>query len=702
MQTTLNLLDNIFFEDLSENIANIQGEFCRNWLVRSKGGVANTKHELAQTQAHDAPTLSLHLQENTGWFRIMQKLDFSTLKYKKLHFAMDCSISQNSEAAEISLDFIAILEVDSKGHAASHTKIFNTHAITPTTQHLSKLFELNPIKAGVEYYLCVQLSETCNIHFSGFSLTQFDPYENNTESQKIISGAIFAAEKKKNEVAPYKNYGFSYYAQLATLNSTMSSRAKIDMYGYLSEVIFVALRFEAYETAISLVRYLLALPTRMNEEQFKAAAPVIVATLQGVGEVDLLKQFLEHNLDIVCGNDELFASYSMIMFNEGNDDRRGITLPSGRTNAQLLHKLIGASNSRLGFTYDIMLQNNFPMAGEQSLMLANCYNPSKMDSYLNMVNNYLTRFSLPNIARLDFSGENILHDIEFEAVQAVEKPIKVTVIIAGFNCASTINYALKSILNQSYRNIEVLFCDDASNDDSLKMVQTFAHDERLKIYQSERNQGCYNIRNQLVELATGDFITFHDSDDYAIPTRIATQLEACLSKQTLLSLSRWVRLTPSGEFVFFKDHIALRMCVNSIMFRREIFATIGQYRNVLCGADSEFFEKARALFGDAKISHIKAPMVLGLWSDNSMTKSAGTEALDNGYRAPKRRVYAEAASRQRALGVALYSDDEIDAVNVASGIYRAPAEIMAYATPELINDKNIEKTKGKGLRKWLK
>jgi glycosyltransferase involved in cell wall biosynthesis len=699
-----NLLQNTSFDDLIEPISDVQGEFCKNWVVRAKGGKLQTKYEAQKTQIHDVTTISVNITETIGWFRLMQKIDLHQLTFKKMSFNIDCNAEEN--ATPVILDFIAILEVDEKSHASSHTKIFNQTEISATKQSLQRVFELNPLKKNVSYYFAIQTSQPCKLHFSNFSLTEFDPYDNNEAVQKMVQGAIFAAEKKQSAIAPYKNYGFSYYEQLANLNASMSSYAKSDLYIYLKDMIFIALRFEAYDTAIALVRYMLALPTRMNEEQFKVCAPVIIATMQGVGDGKGLKQFIVSNIDMICGNDELFSAYSFMMFNEGVNDRRAISLPSGKTNCYLLNKMINANAIRTNFTYDIMLQNKFSVAGEQSLMLANCYVPTNPAAYLNMLNNYLGRFGVPLITKINLNANNVLTSVEFEPVKPVEKSVKVTVIIAGYNCAATVAYAIKSVLNQSYRNIEVLFCDDGSDDGTLKIAQSYSQDERLKIFRSEGNQGCYNIRNQLIAISTGDFITFHDSDDYAIPTRIATQLEEVLSKQSLMSLGRWLRINPSGEFMFFKDHAALRMCVNSIMFRREIFATIGQYRSVLCGADSEFFEKARALFGDSKITHVKAPLVLGLWSDSSMTKQSGTEALDNGYRAPKRRAYAEIASRQRALGTALYSDAEVDAVNATSGIYRAPTKIVPYTPSEEMEEQNYEnnneKNSPRGIRKWLK
>ena len=101
------------------------------------------------------------------------------------------------------------------------------------------------------------------------------------------------------------------------------------------------------------------------------------------------------------------------------------------------------------------------------------------------------------------------------------------------------------------------------------------------------------------------------------------------------------------------------MCVVSLMVPKKIFEIEGIYRSAKFGADTEFFEHLRQTYGDKHIVRLKAPHLLGLWSSRSMTRSNGSEALEDGYRAYPRQVYAESAFQQRFLGKDIISDEVI-------------------------------------------
>ena len=88
---------------------------------------------------------------------------------------------------------------------------------------------------------------------------------------------------------------------------------------------------------------------------------------------------------------------------------------------------------------------------------------------------------------------------------------KVSVIIPSYNRANLIERSVRSVLNQTYKNIEVIVIDDGSKDNTEEIVKAI-NDERLRYYKQE-NGGAAKARNNGVSLATGEYIAFHDSDD---------------------------------------------------------------------------------------------------------------------------------------------------------------------------------------------
>lgn len=92
--------------------------------------------------------------------------------------------------------------------------------------------------------------------------------------------------------------------------------------------------------------------------------------------------------------------------------------------------------------------------------------------------------------------------------------MKVSIIIPVYNSEKYIDRCLKSVINQSYRNIEVVVIDNGSKDMSVKIIKNyFNKDNRIKLYFS-KTKGASVARNIGLEKATGDYALFIDSDDY--------------------------------------------------------------------------------------------------------------------------------------------------------------------------------------------
>lgn len=91
---------------------------------------------------------------------------------------------------------------------------------------------------------------------------------------------------------------------------------------------------------------------------------------------------------------------------------------------------------------------------------------------------------------------------------------KVSVIIPVYNTGKYLFDCLNSIINQTYKNIEIIIVDDGSTDDSPKVCDDYAQkDNRIKVIH-KKNEGVSKARNTGIEVATGDFFYFPDSDDY--------------------------------------------------------------------------------------------------------------------------------------------------------------------------------------------
>jgi len=100
----------------------------------------------------------------------------------------------------------------------------------------------------------------------------------------------------------------------------------------------------------------------------------------------------------------------------------------------------------------------------------------------------------------------------------------VTIGVSFYNAESYIENCVQSILNQSYKSIEIILLDDGSKDSSLERVKQF-DDTRIKIISDGENKGLISRLNQLVTIAEGDYFARMDADDVMFPDRIEKQLE---------------------------------------------------------------------------------------------------------------------------------------------------------------------------------
>ena len=92
--------------------------------------------------------------------------------------------------------------------------------------------------------------------------------------------------------------------------------------------------------------------------------------------------------------------------------------------------------------------------------------------------------------------------------------MKISIIIPAYNAEKTIEKCLDSILNQTYKNLEIIVVNDGSIDSTDKILKEYELKDSRIIYVNNSNHGVSYSRNCGIDIATGDYVTFVDSDDY--------------------------------------------------------------------------------------------------------------------------------------------------------------------------------------------
>lgn len=99
----------------------------------------------------------------------------------------------------------------------------------------------------------------------------------------------------------------------------------------------------------------------------------------------------------------------------------------------------------------------------------------------------------------------------------------ITVFIPMYNAEEYIYETVSSVLKQKYENFELIIIDDGSNDNSMEIVKSIK-DNRIKLYQNEKNMGLPYTRNRGLELSSGKYIALLDADDICKPNRLDSEL----------------------------------------------------------------------------------------------------------------------------------------------------------------------------------
>ncbi len=109
--------------------------------------------------------------------------------------------------------------------------------------------------------------------------------------------------------------------------------------------------------------------------------------------------------------------------------------------------------------------------------------------------------------------------------------IKVSIIVPVYNTEKYIEKCINSIMNQSYKNIEIVVIDDGSTDDSSSICKKLSKIDSRIIYKKIKNSGVSNARNYGLNISSGDYVSFVDSDDYINTKYIENLIKLVITKK---------------------------------------------------------------------------------------------------------------------------------------------------------------------------
>ena len=118
-----------------------------------------------------------------------------------------------------------------------------------------------------------------------------------------------------------------------------------------------------------------------------------------------------------------------------------------------------------------------------------------------------------------------------------------------YNCSKYFDEALQSIINQTYKNWELIFWDNLSNDNSKEIFKKY-NDKRFKYFLAEKHTVLYEARNLAIKEAKGELIAFLDSDDYWKKNKLEFQLKEMKKKNSDVIFTGFEAKNEKNKFLY--------------------------------------------------------------------------------------------------------------------------------------------------------
>lgn len=236
----------------------------------------------------------------------------------------------------------------------------------------------------------------------------------------------------------------------------------------------------------------------------------------------------------------------------------------------------------------------------------------------------------------------------------------ISVVMPAYNTEKFIGEAIESIINQTYRDWELIVVDDGSKDRTAEVAQRYAdQDSRVKVFTKE-NGGISRALNYGIERAQGIWIARHDADDVALPERLARQLALAEADPEVVIWGSWaqqinvtgqhigvIQTQPTTKQEFYEMRAraeAVRAIHPTVLFKREIVLEVGGYDPQMDGVeDSDLF--ARMYNKRGALVNIPEYLILVRIHPNSITQQKkfvqGEMARRHAYIGRRNRAWAQ-------------------------------------------------------------
>lgn len=160
----------------------------------------------------------------------------------------------------------------------------------------------------------------------------------------------------------------------------------------------------------------------------------------------------------------------------------------------------------------------------------------------------------------------------------------VTVVIATYNRAETLKYAIESVLWQTYKNFELWVIGDCCTDHTEKIVHTFSHDSRVNWYNLPQNSGYQSKpNNEGIRRGKGQYIAYLNHDDIWLPNHLEATMEHLQKTDAdiVFSVIQWVySFTNSRPDIPLLPSLPIPPEATAVVHKKSVVEKIGYWKNI--------------------------------------------------------------------------------------------------------------------------
>lgn len=255
------------------------------------------------------------------------------------------------------------------------------------------------------------------------------------------------------------------------------------------------------------------------------------------------------------------------------------------------------------------------------LMSQISYKQNSFDDYLEYIKKAFSHSEVKNSSFNSYKEIITVDSLFSTSLEKIHGPL-VSIVMTVFKNNPLLINAIESVLSQTYQNIELIIVDDCSPDKVVDLLRSkYESDSRIKIIQMEKNGGTYRAKNQGMYISKGEFIAFHDSDDWMHPRKLEVQISHLINNENLVAVfSNYFRMDENGNIIFKGIGAVRPACISLVARKKQMIDEIGYFDSVRIAADSEYESRLEKVFGGEKILYLQAPYLVASVRSDSLSQ----------------------------------------------------------------------------------